>query len=210
MACLSCGGHGPGRLWSGRWSCDQCGAPRYAQARPLLIVSGAASAGKSSVCAMLAAEADGVLAFDVDVLAGGAAAVTGQSDYHAFWAYLSKITLEIHQNKTDVVWCGVCRPDQIAEQPLDLVGAFSAIEMLVLSCDAATYLDRLYRRPGGGQAVRRAAFHATLNDDLRASRSIGPLAVSHLDTTELTVQQTQRRSLAWVQERGGIVPAWCF
>lgn len=55
-------------------------------------MSGAAAAGKSSVCAMIAAEADGVLALDVDVLAGGAAAVTGQSDHEAFWAYLSKIT----------------------------------------------------------------------------------------------------------------------
>lgn len=150
---------------------------------------------------MLAAEADGVLALDVDVLAAGAAAMTGQSDYHAFWGYLSRITLEIHQNMTDAVWCGVCRPEQVAEQPLEVVGAFSAVEMLVLSCDAGTYLDRLYRRPGGGQALSRAAFHASLNDDLRSSRSTDRLSVSHLDTTELTVQQTQQRSLAWVKER---------
>lgn len=201
MACLVCGGHGEGQLRSGGWSCALCGAPRYPVARPLLIVSGAAATGKSSVGAMLAAEADGVLALDVDVLAGGAAAVTGRTDYHAFWAYLATVTLEVHQNGVDLVWCGVCRPEQVAEQPKNVLDAFSRIDILVLSCDDSTYLDRLYGRPGGSQAVSRADFHASLNRDLRAAHSVDPVRVSHLDTTGLTVQQTQRRASTWVKER---------
>jgi hypothetical protein len=77
----------------------------------------------------------------------------GQADYHAFWASLATVALEVHQNGLDLVCCGVCRPEQVAEQPEYLFGAFSGVDLLVLSCDDSTY--RLRRRPGGFQAARR-------------------------------------------------------
>ena len=172
-----------------------------------MIITGAAASGKSTVCSYLAAYDHGPLALDVDVFASGAAATVEPPDYVALWEYLLTISREFHQNGRDVLWCGICRPDQIAAQRVSDLESFSSIDMLILSCDREVHLDRLSRRPGGQRAAGRAEMHADLNDDLRSQRSAGRIGLSHLDTTRMTVQQTIEGAAEWARKTLAVRPS---
>ena len=83
------------------------------QPHAVLVVTGAAGAGKSTVGTALAAE-PGLLVLDGDVLASGASAVAGGArDYAGFWRYLLAIAAEVHRNGLVPVFACICLPDQV-------------------------------------------------------------------------------------------------
>ena len=99
---------------------------------PVLVVTGAAGTGKSTVCTGLAG-LDGLLALDGDVLAHGAASVAdGRSDYEAFWSYLLQISREVHCNGLVPAFACVCLPDQVLGSAE--MSRVSAVHFLALGC----------------------------------------------------------------------------
>jgi hypothetical protein len=120
---------------------------------PLLVVTGAAAAGKSTVCASLAGR-PGMLSLDGDVLAGGAAAVSdGRRDYPAFWRYLLEVAREIAANGLCTAYCGVCLPEQVLANAE--TGYFAGVHFLALVSGETTV------RPGSDNGRARRPPSAT-------------------------------------------------
>lgn len=195
LTCAACGGAGDGVAAGPGWACAHCGHPRYAGSRPLLVVTGAAAAGKSTACGAIARAVPGVLALDADVVARGAAATTREpQDYPAFWAHLAAIGREVQENGLTVAWCGICLPEQLPEAGS---AGFARIELLVLTCDDAVLRARLSARPGGADVASRADRHVALNARLRTARDREGLRVQHVDTTQLDPAGTAAAATAW-------------
>lgn len=200
LTCVRCGGTGDGVAADLGWTCAHCGHARYAAPGPLLVVTGAAAAGKSTACAAIAREVPGVLALDADVLARGAAATAREpQDYPAFWAHLAAIGREVQENGLTVAWCGICLPEQLPEATS---AGFARVELLVLTCDDAVLRARLAARPGGADVASRADRHVALNTRLRTTRDRDGLHVHHVDTTHLDPAGTAAAATAWAASAG--------
>lgn len=166
------------------------------QLSPLLIVTGAAAAGKSTVCRALTGEA-GVVALDGDVIAAGAAAVAdGRTDYAAFWRYVMTIARGVADNGLVPVICGVCLPDQVLAN--DCV-AFTQVRFLALTCAPDELEQRIRARPGG-ESVDLAK-HLDINAGLRRAEVRPPHAMTVFDNTGLGTADTTAAACAWV---GGV------
>jgi hypothetical protein len=162
--------------------------------RKVLIVTGAAAAGKSTVCIALAADPR-LLALDGDVLARGAAAVAdGARDYEAFWRYLLCIAAEVHRNAVVPVFAGICLPSQV------VVGRGPDVDVhfLALVSNDATVRRRIAFREGPNGSIDQD-FHAAFDAQLRDSAVPPPHTFTLLDTTELTPAQTVAASEEWVR-----------
>jgi len=196
LTCSRCGAHGRAGLVEGRLTCPHCGSPRTAAGVPLLVVTGAAATGKSTVCAGLAGTIPGLVALDADVMAAGAAAVTaGREDYRAFWAYLLAVSVELAENGQATAWCGIGLPEQLLDQPL--LPAFTGVHLLALTCQEDTHRRRLTARRGGGTAAARPERHAAINHALTTAASTPGMTVTHLDTTALTSHETVTAAARW-------------
>jgi gluconate kinase len=162
---------------------------------PVLVVTGAAATGKSTVCANLAGH-DGLLALDGDVLARGAAAVTGgHRDYDDFWTYLLSIAREVHMNGLVPVFACVCLPDQVVRSRA--LSRIRAVHFLALLCDETESRRRILNRPGAMGAATRVDFHVDLNNKLATAVVAPPHTFTTLDTTNEDPQQTSRTALDW-------------
>jgi gluconate kinase len=158
-------------------------------------VTGAAASGKSTVCASLASS-PGLLALDGDVLASGAAAVTGgRHDYPAFWRYLLDLAREVGDNGLATVYCCVCLPHQV----LDNAGTshFTGVHFLALVSDDGTVRDRVSRRRGADSAVTRLDVHVDINRKLREATVPSPHTITRLDTTVLRPDGTIAAARSW-------------
>ena len=79
----------------------------------LLVITGAAAAGKSTVGAHLRRR-PGLCVIDGDVLGRGAAATAdGRRDYVGFWRYVMSVCGEIRSNGLIPVVPCICLPDQV-------------------------------------------------------------------------------------------------
>jgi hypothetical protein len=157
----------------------------------VLVVTGAAGAGKSTVGAALAAE-PGLLVLDGDVLAAGASAVAGGArDYIGFWRYLLTIAVEVHRNGLVPVFASICLPDQVIS-----AGPAGPVHFLALVSDPATVRRRICDR-----AVTRPAidldFHATFDATLRGCSAVDPHTFTLLDTTEQSPAATIAAGREW-------------
>lgn len=165
---------------------------------PLLIVTGAAAAGKSTACRALAAEA-GVLALDGDVIAAGAAAVAGgRAEYSAFWRYVLSLARGITDNGLVPVICGVCLPEQVLAN--DCTG-FDGVHFLVLTCAPHELEQRIRGRTGAESAIRNVRKHLAINAELRQAEVVPPHTLTVFDSTGLTPVDTTAAVRDWVAQR---------
>jgi hypothetical protein len=179
-------------------ACAHCGTP-VPPGGPLLVVTGAAAAGKSTVCAALA-RLPGMLALDGDVLAAGAAAVAdGRRDYAAFWAYLLELAREVQDNGLIPAYACVCLPEQVLANPA--VGHFAAVHFLVLTCDGVA--ERIAGRRGAPSAVARTAVHVELDAVLRRAVVPAPHTLTVLDTTGSAPAGTVAAAVRWAEGVSG-------
>jgi hypothetical protein len=163
---------------------------------PVLVVTGAAGTGKSTVCAGLAG-LDGLLALDGDVLARGAAAVAdGRGDYDAFWSYLLQIARDVHSNGLIPVFACVCLPDQVLGSAE--MSRVAAVHFLVLGCQESDLRRRIQTRVGATAAAARVDFHLDLNRRLQTASVAAPNTLDRHDTTSETPEQTVGAARAWV------------
>lgn len=163
-------------------------------ARPvLLVVTGAAATGKSTVGAHLRSD-PGLLVIDGDVLARGAAAVAeGRRDYVGFWRYVLGVCREVRSNGvTPVVPC-ICLPHQVLAAAEDEV-----VHFLALVSDAATVRRRIAQREGVSD-VPSPESHVEFDASLRGSPVPRPHTWTEHDVVTSDVAGTLAVASAWAR-----------
>lgn len=198
-SCRACGG---GVL---RWLvdddelvCPHCWATGP-QRHTMLVVTGAAATGKSTVATHLFGVVAGATFLDGDVIAEGASAVHGdRRDFGVFWGYVLRLGHEIAANGSTPVICGIGLPKQVeanAER-----GWFRTVEYLALVCEPDELERRIVQRRSAGDEVERIAFHLKLNATIQQLAGERP-DMEQLDVTHLDVVGTVERARAWIAER---------
>jgi hypothetical protein len=167
---------------------------------PLLIVTGAAAAGKSTACRELCRE-PGLLALDGDVIAAGAAAVAdGRTDYPAFWRYVMSIASGVADNGLVPVICGVCLPDQVLANGGECA-RFAGVHFFALTCASDELERRICSRVGGESAARNLTKHLAINADLRRAGVAPPHTLKVFDNTGLSCVDTTSVARDWAVQR---------
>jgi hypothetical protein len=163
----------------------------------VLVITGAAGAGKSTVGTALASE-PGLLVLDGDVLASGATAVAGGArDYASFWRYLLAIAGEVHRNGLVPVFPCICLPDQVLT-----AGPQAPVHFLALVSEPATVRRRIRDRAGTGPAID-LEFHARFDATLRGCRTVDPHTFTLLDTSRQQPATTIAAARTWVRRAAG-------
>jgi adenylate kinase family enzyme len=126
--------------------CPFCADERRFIRPPLLVVTGTAGVGKSTLCARLAGTIPGVILLDADILAADMVSVVSPSqDYPAFWRSMMRLAHELAQNDVVVVYFSTMLPEQVLVNR-DVLGYFDSVHFLCLTCTADVLRARLIRR----------------------------------------------------------------
>lgn len=171
---------------------------------PLLIVTGAAAVGKTTISNAIAAQIPEIAAIDGDVIAAGAASVHGERrDYDAFWGYMVSIAEQLVANGLIPLYGCLMRPEQLLANDLS---SFSRIEMLALVCDSEVRMARAEARDSPGLTMIRTAReeHDWIDDQLRERVLPTPHQLTVLDVTNGSAAETTRRGLEWARAAIGL------
>lgn len=150
---------------------------RRAQLRPttLLVVTGTAGVGKSTLCARLAGTIPGAVLVDADILAADLVSVVSpNNDYPAIWRSMLRLAHELAQNNVVVVYFGVTLPEQILANS-DVLSYFDSVHLLCLTCPPEVVRSRLARREPDGVTARFNVW-VDFNRALVAAASEMPMA----------------------------------
>ncbi|HJQ00632.1 MAG TPA: hypothetical protein VJ851_03440 [Jatrophihabitans sp.] len=169
---------------------------------PVLIVTGAAGAGKSTLGSALAADPR-LLVLDGDVLAGGAAAVAdGARDYHGFWRYLLAIGGQAHRNGLVPVFACICLPEQVLG-----AGPVGPVHFLALVSDADTVRCRIVQRLDGRPTID-VGFHQSFDKTLSGCSIHPPHTLTFFNTVGRSPADTVRAGRDWAGDTlGKFAPA---
>jgi predicted kinase len=117
---------------------------------PLLVVTGAAGVGKSTLCARLAGTIPGAVLVDADIFAADLISVVPPNqDYVAFWGSMMRLAHELAQNNVVVVYFSTMLPEQLLANT-DGLNYFDSAHFLCLTCPPDVLRARLTRREGAG------------------------------------------------------------
>jgi gluconate kinase len=160
--------------------CPQCAAERPFARPPLLIITGTAGIGKSTLCARLAGTIPGAVFLDADVLAVDLVSVVPPNqDYPAFWRSMMRLAHELAQNNVVVVYFSVMLPEQVLANS-DVLSFFDSVRFLCLTCAPDVLRARFAGRGGNTVATNRIDVWLDFNSTLAAAASELP-AVTVLD-----------------------------
>jgi len=179
--------------------CPDCGHKQAFLQLPLLVVSGASGAGKSTVCQQLLGVLDTVVLLDSDIL-WQPEFNRPEDNYRAFFETWLRMAKNISQSGRPVVLfgAGMGVPENL-EACVER-RYFSQVQYLALVCSDASLTARLQSRP----AWRHSAAPAFLDEQLRFNKwfkARGPdvkPTIDLLDTTEVSEQETTRQVRAWI------------
>jgi broad-specificity NMP kinase len=150
--------------------CPRCADERPFVKPPLLIVTGTAGVGKSTLCARLAGTIPGAVLLDADIHAEDLISVVPPNqDYAAFWRSMMRLAHELAQNNVVVVYFAVMLPEQILANS-DVLSYFDSVHFLCLNCPPDVLRARLAGRIGSG-AIARTEVWVDFNGALVAAAS---------------------------------------
>lgn len=134
--------------------CPRCADERPFIRQPLLVVTGAAGVGKSTVCARLTGTIPGAVLLDADVFAEDLVSVVPPNqDYPAFWQSMMRLAHELAQNNVAVVYFSTMLPEQLLANT-DALNYFDSVHFLCMTCPPDAMRARLAGREGGGASAR--------------------------------------------------------
>jgi len=182
--------------------CPECGFKHPFLQLPLLIVSGASGAGKSTVCQRLTSRITQAVLLDSDILWRSEfnSPETNYREYFETWLRLCK---NISQSGRPVVLFGAG-----AGVPENLEGCierryFSAMHYLALVCSDSSLSERLQARPVW-RGTRDAKY---IEEHIRFNRwfkeYVGEPEIERLDTTNTLPDETVAQVAAWIHKRAG-------
>ena len=156
--------------------CPHCAHERGFVRPPLLIVTGAAGAGKSTLCARLAGTVPGAVLLDADIHAEDMISVVSPNhDYPAFWRSMMRLAHEIAQNNLAVVYFAVMLPEQVLANSED-PRYFDSVHFLCLTCPPADLHRRLAGRVEPGSVAEVVQRWVDFNEALVAAAGKIPTA----------------------------------
>ena len=181
--------------------CPECGHKHLFRQLPLLIVSGASGAGKSSVCQALLEKLEDVILLDSDILWRPEfnRPENNYRDYFEIWLRMAK---NISQSGRPVVLfgAGMGVPENV--EPCVERRYFSDIHYLALVCDDEVLAQRLKARP----AWRGSGDQAYIDEHIHFNRWFKEQGKSNtpillLDTTEVLLETTIEQVKTWISEK---------
>jgi len=135
--------------------CPHCADERPFVKPPLLVVTGTAGIGKSTLCARLAGTIRGAVLLDADILAEDLVSVVlPNQDYPAFWRSMMRLGHELAQNHVAVVYFSVMLPGQVLANS-DVLNYFDSAHFLCLTCPPDIQRARLARKHPAAAHMRR-------------------------------------------------------
>lgn len=170
--------------------------PGVSDPRSVLVITGAAATGKSTVGDHLRGR-PGLVVLDGDVLGRGAAATAyGRRDYVEFWRFALAVCREVRTNGLVPVVPCICLPAQVLAAVDDEV-----VHVLALLSDPGTVRLRIAARTGVSD-VPSPGSHVELDARLRAVASVpAPHTWTTHDVTTGDVRSTVTAGAAWADLR---------
>ena len=158
----------------------------------VLVITGAAATGKSTIGDHLRARPD-LLVLDGDVLGRGAAATAyGRRDYVGFWRFVLAVCREVRSNGLVPVVPCICLPDQVLAAATD-----ETVHFLALVSDEQTVRRRIAERHGVSE-VPSPETHVQFDRTLRGVRTVpDPHTWVLHDVSASDVDRTRAVGVAW-------------
>lgn len=181
--------------------CPECGHRHPFRQLPLLIVSGASGAGKTSVCQHLLGRHSGQILLDSDIL-WRPEFDKPQDNYRDFFETWLRVCKNIGQAGRPVVLfgAGLGVPENI--EPCIERRYFSEIRYLSLVCEDEALAGRLRQRPAwresGGQEYIDA--HLRFNQWFKDRPAQARPQIKLLDTTHTSLAETAAQVREWIRQ----------
>jgi hypothetical protein len=184
--------------------CPECGHKHLFRQLPLLIVSGASGAGKSSVCQAILGKLEDVILLDSDIL-WRAEFNKPEDNYHEFFETWLRMAKNISQSGRPVVLFGAGMGVPKNIEPCVERRYFSDIHYLALVCDDEVLTQRLKARPAwrGSGDQTYIDTHVQFNRWFKGRQS-GDHPISLLDTTNVPLETTIEQVKTWIREKAKI------
>ncbi|RPI34109.1 MAG: hypothetical protein EHM70_03985 [Chloroflexota bacterium] len=182
--------------------CPECGCKHAFLMLPLLIVSGASCAGKSSVLQVLLGKVDDCVLLDSDIL-WRPEFNQPEQNYREFFETWLRMCKNISQSGRRVVLfgAGMGVPGNI--EPCVERRYFSRVEYLALTCEDPVLEKRLSGRPSWRQCGREPFIKAQkeFNRWFLEVGSKSQPAVKVIDNTDEPLEETAARVADWIREK---------
>ena len=179
--------------------CPECGHKHPFRMLPLLLVSGASGAGKSSVCQTLLGKMENAVLLDGDII-WRAEFNTPDDNYRDYFETWLRLAKNISQSGRPVVSFGAGMGVPANIEPCIERRYFSTIHYLALICDDEVLAQRLKARP----AWRGSSEEAFVDRQIQFNRWFkekGNRYASLIDTTSLTLETTAEQVQSWILEK---------
>jgi broad-specificity NMP kinase len=175
--------------------CPECGETYSIPWLPFFVITGGGGCGKTTVAQSLIGHLDSCVIIETDdygLIRGGFD--TNDDFFH----YLIFLSMKLSRNGRPVVLCGWVGPSQILAS--SRLKFFSAVHILVLTCEADVQTDRLKTRNLTPPAAEKIEMALRATQIMKKEIELYDNVVA-LDTTELTQEQTVAEVERWILER---------
>lgn len=203
--CSRCGEYRPDKIIDPHGPlavCPHCGYAQPFLQLPLLVISGASGAGKSTICLQLLGRVRRAVLLDADIL-WQPEFNQPEDDYRRFFETWLRLCKNIAQSGRPVVLFNAGAGVSANLEACQERRYFSQIHYLALVCDDQQLAQRLQARPswrasGSPQAV---ADSQAFNRWFQESASRGSPAVELLDTSGRSIEDTAAQVERWIDEK---------
>ena len=179
--------------------CPECGYKHPFRQLPLLIVSGASGAGKTTICQQLTGRVMQAVLLDCDIL-WRPEFNRPETNYRDFFETWLRVCKNISQSGRPVVLFGA--GVGVAENLETCIERryFSQTHYLALVCSHDVLSERLQQRPGW-RGTHESAYiqeHIRFNDWFKSYNSQPP--IKRIDTTNARFEETTAQVAIWIDE----------
>lgn len=180
--------------------CPDCGYKHAFRQLPLLIVTGASGAGKSTVCQHLTGKVTQAVLLDLDILWRPEfdSPETNYREYFELWLRLCK---NISQSGRPVVLFGAGAG--VPENIKDCIERryFSNVHYLALVCSDSTLSERLQARPVWRGTRSKEYIEGHIHFNRWFQEYDGQPVIERIDTTNTHPEETAAQVVSWIDER---------
>lgn len=182
--------------------CSACGERRRGLRKlPLLLVGGPAGAGKSTACALLLGELTEAVLIEADLL-WRKEFNTPEDGYNSYVRLWLRLAAHISQSGKPVVLFGAGFAVPHGVEDLPERALFSVVHYLGLTCGDEVLTARLRARPTWRNTTDElVGEHVKFNHWLKENAPKTSPAVTLIDTTDDSPEETAARVAAWIRAR---------
>ena len=182
--------------------CPECGHRHPFRQLPLLLISGASGAGKTTVCQLLLGRVTEAVLLDADIL-WRPELDTPDDHYRAFFETWLRMAKNISQAGRPVAIFGAGMGVPANLEPCVERRYLGALHFLALTCDDDALAARLRQRPAWRQSHsdEYIAGHVQFNRWLKSQAQQPASPMELIDTTQQTAEATAHLVAAWIRHK---------